>query len=746
MFLLLILCTGSLRAQTKLMAIGDSITFGWDSLGQPSTGGYRWLLTQLLDEASISYEMVGSQSDGPGSGWDKDHEGYSGIRIEELENGGFDKDPSYPGILARLTTHQPDALLLMIGTNNKRDGAATAFPRLESLIASIYAQDPDVEVFLGNLPPRTDDAEGRTFISEFNARIPALVAAQVDLGRKIHLVDLHGAMIDRHIDDGVHQTEAGYDAMAKTWFASLQPFLGNPTGNKAPSVAISSPAENASINGPLTIEATASDQDGSVQRVDFLVNQAYVGSATEEVNGLWSFTLDTPPNGSFDLRARAVDNRGASYAVQDAVRVNIQAPAPRIAGLVGHWPLDANQDAAAYDASGFGNHLILGNNTRWTDATPVAPHGLRIDDSMNRSPTSVRSAAQLNHATDFSFSGWVRWENSKTPYPRFFGQKGRFSIGLYKMEDGDTVGELYLNVRSPDGDSTRSQNIRPGLNLNADTWYFVAVTKQGGSYRFRLDDTEVTRSGPSTLAASSEDYTIMSGGTVKGVGVGITASITDYRFYSRALSSSELTTVKESLQQNPPPEAPSGLGARTRSATRIDLSWTDNSDTESTFLIQRSLSSASNFSTIHTTAANVQSYTDTVPADTVFFYQVLASDGDQLSSPSNEVTASTKDRDLDGMLDDHEVLAGTDPDLAADVFQASVSPSAASSISFEFEGKSGKFYRVFFSDALNPADWQILSNGVDYGNLVGEDAVLKVEDDASASRFYKIEVKGSPWN
>lgn len=98
-----------------------------------------------------------------------------------------------------------------------------------------------------------------------------------------------------------------------------------------------------------------------------------------------------------------------------------------------------------------------------------------------------------------------------------------------------------------------------------------------------------------------------------------------------------------SLQPSLPraPVAPSELIASAVSATRIDLSWRDNSGDELGFRIERSLDGF-NFGEIASVGPNVTSFSDTgVFANTFFFYRVLSFNNFGNSDPSNIAFAQT---------------------------------------------------------------------------------------------------------
>lgn len=73
------------------------------------------------------------------------------------------------------------------------------------------------------------------------------------------------------------------------------------------------------------------------------------------------------------------------------------------------------------------------------------------------------------------------------------------------------------------------------------------------------------------------------------------------------------------------PDAPSGLTATATSQTQIDLAWTDNSDDEIGFRIERSPNGTTLWTHIATTDAEAESYSDTgLSCGTTYYYRVCA--------------------------------------------------------------------------------------------------------------------------
>ena len=90
------------------------------------------------------------------------------------------------------------------------------------------------------------------------------------------------------------------------------------------------------------------------------------------------------------------------------------------------------------------------------------------------------------------------------------------------------------------------------------------------------------------------------------------------------------------------PAAPSGLGATAASSSTIDLTWTDNSNNEAGFKIERSTSSTTGFTQIGIVSANITSYTSSsLNASTTYYYRVRAYNSAGDSSYSNTAYAMT---------------------------------------------------------------------------------------------------------
>jgi parallel beta-helix repeat protein len=91
-----------------------------------------------------------------------------------------------------------------------------------------------------------------------------------------------------------------------------------------------------------------------------------------------------------------------------------------------------------------------------------------------------------------------------------------------------------------------------------------------------------------------------------------------------------------------PPTAPGGLVAQAGSSSTVSLNWTDNSNNESGFEIERK-SSSQNFTKIGTTGAGQTTFSDNgLAASTPYTYRVRAINSAGASAFSNEIAVTTK--------------------------------------------------------------------------------------------------------
>ena len=264
--------------------------------------------------------------------------------------------------------------------------------------------------------------------------------------------------------------------------------------------------------------------------------------------------------------------------------------------------------------------------------------------------------------------------------------------------DNSTNEDGFIVERSPNGTDTWTQIGAPAANttsfndtsaaLTVGTTYFYRV--RAVSNTFGMSDnsnvasatTASAPAAPTLLAATSESASLQidlnwidnannetsyvverspdgtSNWTQIGV-LGINAnrfsdssaalvSNTTYYYRVRAVSN----TLGESANSNvasattaPAPNAPSNLVATPAvSAIEIDLAWTDNSNNENSFIVERSPNGSDGWTQIGTPAANSTSFSDTdgsLVTNTQYFYRIRAISNVLGASSSSNIAQAT---------------------------------------------------------------------------------------------------------
>ena len=134
-------------------------------------------------------------------------------------------------------------------------------------------------------------------------------------------------------------------------------------GNQAPSVSITSPLVNASFTAPasIIINATASDLDGTIAKVEFFNGATLLGTST---TAPYTYTWIGVAAGSYNLTAKATDNLGLS-------KTSSIVPVTSVA-VVGGTNLALNRPTFSLTDENLGmtsSQAVDGNGgTRWSSA------------------------------------------------------------------------------------------------------------------------------------------------------------------------------------------------------------------------------------------------------------------------------------------------------------------------------------------------------------------------------------------
>ncbi|MEZ0391078.1 MAG: Ig-like domain-containing protein [Pseudobdellovibrionaceae bacterium] len=125
-----------------------------------------------------------------------------------------------------------------------------------------------------------------------------------------------------------------------------------PPANVAPSVSISSPVSGSSFvaGATVTVNANASDSDGSIAKVELFRNSVKIG---EDLTSPYSIAMSNMAQGSYTLMARATDNAGAtkdSAAVSITVTASTTPPPPPPANVAPTVSITSPSNGASFSA------------------------------------------------------------------------------------------------------------------------------------------------------------------------------------------------------------------------------------------------------------------------------------------------------------------------------------------------------------------------------------------------------------
>ncbi|MEN3327397.1 MAG: hypothetical protein V7638_2204 [Acidobacteriota bacterium] len=157
-------------------------------------------------------------------------------------------------------------------------------------------------------------------------------------------------------------------------------------GNSAPTVSITNPTDGTIVNIPnVTINANASDSDGTITKVEFYQGNTKLGEDTFDP---YSFDWTNAPSGAFTLTAVATDNLGAK-TTSTPVSIQVNAAPVVSAG----YPQSITLPATA---------TIYG--TASDDGVPTPPGALTLTWSKTSGPGTVSFGTPNAAVTTASFS------------------------------------------------------------------------------------------------------------------------------------------------------------------------------------------------------------------------------------------------------------------------------------------------------------------------------------------------------
>ncbi|MBN1672629.1 MAG: fibronectin type III domain-containing protein [Kiritimatiellae bacterium] len=287
-----------------------------------------------------------------------------------------------------------------------------------------------------------------------------------------------------------------------------------------------------------------------------------------------------------------------------------------------------------------------------TGSTPTAPAAPSSLTASAQSATSIKLTWQDNSSNETAFkiersstgsSGWVQIAGTggnQTTYTD--SGLAAAATYYYRVRAGNAAGDSsYSGIAS----ATTPDDIPPpptapsSLAASALSTSKIQLTWTDNSSN---EDQFKVRWGTSSTSQDNEVF--LAANTITWTHSGLAADTT-YYYKVRAQNAggeSAYTAIVSAKTSADLPAAPDGLIATAVSASRIDLKWTDTSDNETGFKIDRRQSGTDEWIRIASPAANTTAYSDSgLPADTHFYYQVKAYNAAGNSPYSNIADATT---------------------------------------------------------------------------------------------------------
>jgi len=211
--------TASMHAVTRIMPLGDSITYDNNSYDvenpRPTSvrTAYRSHLWYGLQDAGYSADFVGSRIAGEAiePPFDPDNEGHPGWTSYDIAE----------NIYSYLENAKPDVILLHIGTNDHR----TSTRGVESILNEIDHYERNNNHRIHVLVALIIDRQVHDpIITVFNNSLRDLIALRRSQGDIVTMVDMNGeaGLTSDDYADNTHPNDNGYRKMAAVWLRAIQ--------------------------------------------------------------------------------------------------------------------------------------------------------------------------------------------------------------------------------------------------------------------------------------------------------------------------------------------------------------------------------------------------------------------------------------------------------------------------------------------------------------------------------------------
>jgi chitodextrinase len=395
-----------------------------------------------------------------------------------------------------------------------------------------------------------------------------------------------------------------------------------------PTASLTAPTAGATLQGNVTLQATASD-DNAVADVTFKVDGVAVGT---DSSAPYSFVWDTraASNDTHTITAVARDTSN-NTTTSAGVTVTVDNTHVPPAGLIAGYSFDEGSGTVLGDTSGNGNNGAIQGATWAAGRFRLALHFNGTSDRVDL------PALGTFYKTGFTMEAWVKKDGSKSDD----GVVGTWS----NAQNGGPM--LWIDYVSSHLTLTMSQSganyVDTGRLPAVGQWQYLTGTYDGTTARIYLDGVLVASKAFAGNAGDSNTWRIGSYGTPAG---GFFDGLIDeVRIYNHALTQPEIQTDMTRPVGTPdtsPPTTPPNFAQGATTLSTITTTWDASTDDSAVtaYNLYR------NGTKVATVSSTDRSYTfDSLACNSQYSLQVEAQDEAGNLSPRATRNATTADCD-----------------------------------------------------------------------------------------------------
>ena len=214
----------------------------------------------------------------------------------------------------------------------------------------------------------------------------------------------------------------------------------------------------------------------------------------------------------------------------------------------------------------------------------------------------------------------------------YYYQVRAYDAGGYSAVSNTAITTTYNVPIAP-------SNLLVSSNLASSTWSAILNWNDNSSNETGFVIERAIGTSTFSFLASTTANTVSY--TDSPLSAGVTYSYLVYAMNSYGNSTYSNTASTTTIV--PTPNAPTNLSATATTSSAVIINWTDNSNNESGFVVERSLD-GSTWGAIATTSVNATNYDDAgLNPATTYYYRVRAFNGSGYSGYTNTAAATTLD-------------------------------------------------------------------------------------------------------